>query len=35
MGDWQPQKTEDVDGRKIYFWTIPNDAKARADASKD
>ena len=34
MGDWQPEKTEDVDGRKIYFWTIPNDAKARAGASQ-
>jgi len=30
MGDWQPEKTEDVDGRKIYFWTIPKDAAARA-----
>jgi hypothetical protein len=23
MGDWQPEKTEDVDGRKVYYWTIP------------
>lgn len=35
MGDWQPEKTEDVDGRKIYFWTIPKDAAARAGASHD
>jgi SAM-dependent methyltransferase len=27
MGDWQPDKTERVNGRTIYFWTIP--AKAR------
>lgn len=30
MGDWQPEKTEDIDGRKIYLWTIPKDAAARA-----
>ena len=23
MGDWQPEKKEDIDGRIIYFWTIP------------
>jgi tRNA G37 N-methylase Trm5 len=23
MGDWKPEKTETVDGRTIYFWTIP------------
>ncbi len=33
MGDWQPEKTEDIDGRKVYFWTIPKDAAARAAAS--
>jgi cyclopropane fatty-acyl-phospholipid synthase-like methyltransferase len=27
MGDWQPDKTERVEGRTIYLWTIP--AKAR------
>jgi SAM-dependent methyltransferase len=32
MGDWQPDKTEDVDGRQIYLWTIPKDAAARAGA---
>jgi precorrin-6B methylase 2 len=23
MGDWKPEKEIDVDGRKVYFWTIP------------
>ena len=23
MGDWQPEKTASVEGRTIYFWTIP------------
>ena len=23
MGDWEPEKTENVNGRMIYFWTIP------------
>jgi ubiquinone/menaquinone biosynthesis C-methylase UbiE len=23
MGDWQPDKTVDIDYRKIYLWTIP------------
>jgi cyclopropane fatty-acyl-phospholipid synthase-like methyltransferase len=23
MGDWQPEKTETVDGKNIYFWTVP------------
>jgi ribosomal protein L11 methylase PrmA len=23
MGDWAPEKTLDVNGRKVYFWTIP------------
>jgi trans-aconitate methyltransferase len=23
MGDWEPQKTQEVDGRMIYFWTVP------------
>lgn len=29
MGDWKPQKTIDMDGHKIYFWVIPQDAKDR------
>jgi SAM-dependent methyltransferase len=27
MGDWKPNKVEQVEGRTIYFWTIP--AKGR------
>ena len=23
MGDWQPDKTENIEGRTIYLWTIP------------
>jgi tRNA/tmRNA/rRNA uracil-C5-methylase (TrmA/RlmC/RlmD family) len=23
MGEWEPEKTMEVDGRMIYFWTIP------------
>ena len=23
MGDWKPEKTVELDGRTIYFWTIP------------
>jgi SAM-dependent methyltransferase len=23
MGDWKPEKTDEVDNRPIYFWTIP------------
>src|SRR5262245_43309568 len=23
MGDWKPEKTENVNGNMIYFWTIP------------
>lgn len=23
MGEWQPEETREVDGRTIYFWTIP------------
>lgn len=23
MGDWEPEKSEDVNGRMIYFWTVP------------
>lgn len=27
MGDWKPEKTVNVDGRTVYFWTIPADKK--------
>ncbi|MBI2150445.1 MAG: class I SAM-dependent methyltransferase [Acidobacteria bacterium] len=23
MGDWMPEKTETVEGKNIYFWTVP------------
>ncbi|WP_352431648.1 methyltransferase domain-containing protein [Pyrinomonas sp.] len=23
MGDWEPERTANVDGRMVYFWTIP------------
>lgn len=23
MGDWEPEQTIEVDGSKIYFWTVP------------
>ena len=23
MGDWKPEKTVDLDGHTIYFWTVP------------
>ena len=28
MGDWRPEKTADVEGRMIYFWTIPKQPPA-------
>lgn len=30
MGDWQPEKTSEVDGRRIYYWVIP---KPRANGA--
>jgi len=27
MGDWQPDKTEKIEGRTIYLWTIPGRAR--------
>ena len=29
MGDWKPEKTIDVDGRTIYFWTVPAPKQAK------
>jgi len=23
MGDWEPEQTQEVDGRNIYLWTVP------------
>ncbi len=28
MGDWKPEKTLDVGGRSVYFWTIPSKGTA-------
>ena len=25
MGDWKPEKEMEIEGRRIYFWTIPAD----------
>jgi precorrin-6B methylase 2 len=30
MGDWKPEQELDVNGRKVYFWTIPADAANKA-----
>lgn len=30
MGDWKPERTEKVDGRTIYFWTVPSRNGQRA-----
>ena len=27
MGDWQAEQTLEVDGRRVYYWTIPNKAQ--------
>lgn len=29
MGDWKPEKRAQVDGRMIYFWTIPEPSRRR------
>jgi precorrin-6B methylase 2 len=29
MGDWKPEKQEEVNGRYVYFWTIPEQASRR------
>jgi hypothetical protein len=23
MGDWKPEKTVELNGRTVYFWTVP------------
>ncbi len=30
MGEWKPDKEIEVEGRKVYFWTIPADAASQA-----
>jgi hypothetical protein len=29
MGDWKPEKKLEMDGRVIYFWTVPARKQAR------
>ncbi|NMG05475.1 class I SAM-dependent methyltransferase [Brasilonema sp. UFV-L1] len=33
MGEWKPEKVEQVDGRTIYFWTIPKQIPANLQQS--
>jgi tRNA G37 N-methylase Trm5 len=33
MGDWKPEKTIDLNGRTIYFWTVPAPQERRKQAS--
>ncbi|MBW4624879.1 MAG: class I SAM-dependent methyltransferase [Brasilonema octagenarum HA4186-MV1] len=33
MGEWKPEKTEQVDGRTIYFWTVPKQIPANLKQS--
>ncbi|MCY6494025.1 SAM-dependent methyltransferase [Leptolyngbya sp. GGD] len=28
MGDWKPERVENVDGRVIYYWTVPENVPA-------
>ena len=27
MGEWKPEKTVELNGRRIYFWTVPAPVK--------
>ena len=31
MGDWEPERTLDVNGRTVYYWTITEDVKKRIE----
>ena len=33
MGSWEPEQTLDVDGRSVYFWTIPAPGTPSYDAA--
>lgn len=35
MGDWEPEKTEQVDGTTIYLWTIPEKGKGKTKQSPE
>jgi tRNA A58 N-methylase Trm61 len=30
MGDWEPDQTEEVDGRRVYKWTVPPRGRSQA-----
>jgi hypothetical protein len=30
MGDWEPDKTVDIDGYELHLWTITEEIKRRA-----
>ena len=32
MGDWEPDKEVNIRGRRVFVWTIPEDAAERAEA---
>jgi SAM-dependent methyltransferase len=32
LGDWEPERTEKVDGRTVHFWVVPDCSKADAPA---
>jgi cyclopropane fatty-acyl-phospholipid synthase-like methyltransferase len=34
MGEWKPERTADVDGRRVMFWTIPAKAPQFSDDVK-
>lgn len=33
MGEWKPEKVEQVDGRTVYFWTVPKQIPANLQQS--
>lgn len=33
MGDWKPEKTQEVGGTTLYFWTIPERGSRQAEAA--
>jgi SAM-dependent methyltransferase len=34
MGDWTPREVRQVDGKTVYFWTVPARPKAQARTAK-
>jgi SAM-dependent methyltransferase len=34
MGDWTPRVVREVDGKTVYFWTVPARARAQARTAK-